>query len=224
MILVPVAGLVVVPVDPVPTERVRRAASWAGLDLGPGQEAALAGFTGWLRDEALPAGGVGPDEGGRIVPRHVADSLLFAGVWWGDRPPRTLLDVGSGVGLPGLPLAIAWPETAVTLLDRAERRTRLARRAVRVLALDNVTVVTSPLRRHRERYDLVVMRAVFPLPEAVAAVLPVLGAPGTAGLALSRQEAPPLPAEPPGWRFQVVAVPPTVLDSPAWILRMAAIE
>ena len=61
------------------------------------------------------------------------------GVGW-DAPPDEVLDVGTGVGLPGIPLAILFPETMVTLLDRGGRRVRLLHRAVRVLGLPNVVI------------------------------------------------------------------------------------
>ena len=118
-------------------------------------------FAWWLAEEAIPAGGLGPSEQPVLFSRHLADSLLFAGGWTSSgRSPGSLLDVGAGVGLPGLPLAIAWPGTEVTLLDRSSRRADLARRAVRVLGLTNVRVVTAQLREWQEAADLIVCRAV----------------------------------------------------------------
>ncbi|MDH3517696.1 MAG: class I SAM-dependent methyltransferase, partial [Acidimicrobiia bacterium] len=95
-------------------------------------------FGTWLAEEAVPAGGVADGDLDRIGDRHLLDSLAFLQGLEGI--PADLLDVGSGVGLPGIPLAVMLPETSVTLLDRSARRVRLARRAVRVLGLDNVVV------------------------------------------------------------------------------------
>ena len=125
-----------------PDDQLDRAARWAGLHLGPPERRALDDFGRWLADEGVESGGVGPIEGPRIVDRHLADSLVFAGVW-GATPSR-VLDVGSGVGLPGIPLAITHPLTDVTLLDRSGRRCRLARRVVRILGLSTITNINDP--------------------------------------------------------------------------------
>lgn len=75
-----------------------------------------------------------------MLGRHLLDSLsivphLTAGSRW--------LDVGSGGGLPGIPLAIVYPETAITLLDSNGKKTRFLFQAKTELGLDNVEVVQS---------------------------------------------------------------------------------
>lgn len=112
-----------------------------GWPIATEQLALLQRFGDFLAAEALPAGGIGPNEADRIDERHLVDSLLFAAGWDRIDPPRRLVDLGSGVGLPGIPLAILWPASRVTLIDKGGRRTDLARRAVRILALSNVEVV-----------------------------------------------------------------------------------
>lgn len=114
-------------------------------------------FAAWLKEEAVAAGGLSPGEVDRIEERHILDSLAFLqGL---DAVPSRLLDLGSGVGLPGIPLAIMLPNTQVTLLDRSGRRVRLARRATRVLGIDNVTVEQAEAA-HRT-CEVVTMRAVI---------------------------------------------------------------
>ena len=115
------------------------AAEWAGFDLGTEQADRLGVFAEWLVREAIPAGGLGPREGAKVWPRHLADSLTFA-AGWREGAPAELLDAGTGVGLPGIPLGILFPECHVTLLDRGGRRIRLLRRIVRILALEHVSV------------------------------------------------------------------------------------
>lgn len=199
-------------------EYARSAATWAGVSLTEHQERALLRFAEWLIAEAIPAGGLGPDEADRVGVRHLGDSLLFA-VGWRDRPhPASLLDVGSGVGLPGIPLAVAFPETTVVLLDRSGRRTELARRAVRVVGLDNVQVIRAEIDDHEDNYPAVVARAAVP-PQRLLPVLRRLVLPG--GRALigwhwggnDEGEAPPS-------GFATIEVPPQVLDSPIRLLRM----
>ncbi len=76
---------------------------------------------------------------GEIFTRHVLDSLnpvsLFA------NPPRTALDVGSGAGFPGIPLAIVWPTTRWFLVESREKKAGFLEKAVRELGLGNVKVV-----------------------------------------------------------------------------------
>jgi 16S rRNA (guanine527-N7)-methyltransferase len=72
-----------------------------------------------------------------MISRHILDSLVILPYLSG----ATLLDVGTGAGLPGIPLAIAQPELAVTLLDSNAKKTRFLQQAKAELALDNITVV-----------------------------------------------------------------------------------
>jgi 16S rRNA (guanine527-N7)-methyltransferase len=86
--------------------------------------------------------------------------------------------VGSGGGLPGIPLAIARPDARVTLLEATGKKAAFLERAARGLGLDNVRVLTARAEeaahdsRERERYDVVVARAVAPLPALVELTLP----------------------------------------------------
>ncbi len=136
-------------------------AKWAGLDLGGEQEGQLERYAGWLADEALQAGGIGPDEASHVWERHILDSLMFAA---GLGAEEWVLDVGTGVGLPGIPLSIARPETEFLLLDRSGRRVRLIRRIARILGLGNVEVVEADARawlRNRGPIPCFVMRGVL---------------------------------------------------------------
>lgn len=74
-----------------------------------------------------------------LVSRHVLDSLAIHPLV----PAGRLLDVGSGAGFPGVPLAIALPRLDVTLLDSAGKRARFLRHVVRTLRLERVEVVES---------------------------------------------------------------------------------
>lgn len=72
-----------------------------------------------------------------MVTRHLLDSLAIVPYLTG----QTLLDVGSGGGLPGIPIAISKPELAVTLLDSNSKKTRFLQQAKAELDLTNVTVI-----------------------------------------------------------------------------------
>lgn len=205
----------------------RRVAAWAGRDLDETQVARLEQYADWLESEAIPAGGLGPREGGRLWDRHVADSLAFAVAWKDRPPPDEILDVGSGVGLPGIPLAILWPDTVVTTLDRGGRRIRLLRRATRIIGLTNVSVAQGDVFSVADEWESVVFRGAVKAPEAVGLAARLLEVGGSAVLGLSRR-----PEEPTtgrdlvnlagalGLQGEVAEVPVGVLDAPAWLLIM----
>lgn len=192
---------------------MERAAAHAGLELGGGQRTKLELFGDWLRDEGVAAGAIGPNEAARIEQRHLADSLLFA-LPWRLQAPTALLDVGSGAGLPGIPLAVAWPECRVTLLDRSTRRCQLARRAQRVLELTNVEIRHGDLGEiETKSWPAATARAVG---RQLWGELGRILAPGGLAVVGGSHTAPPNAG--PG--VEVVAVPDGVLDHTVWLLMI----
>lgn len=189
-----------------------------GVELSPSQTDQLERYLEFLRSDAVAAGGIGPGETERLADRHVADSMLFlAGIGSGI---TTVTDIGSGVGLPGLPIAICRPDLAVTLVDRAQRRTDLARRAVRILGLTNVAVRTEDANRVDIPSDVFTFRASFPIEVAAGFVAGQSGS-VTGLLGVSRQdERPDIPKPPAGVDFRLTEESKGVLDSPFWLLRM----
>ena len=95
---------------------------------------------------------------GRLIARHLLDALSLAPMLRGS----AVLDLGTGAGLPGVPLAIAHPEVAFTLVDRSERRIRFVRQTIIELDLRNVAAVASDFVDFRPSnlFDTVVSRAV----------------------------------------------------------------
>ncbi len=91
---------------------------------------------------------------------------------------RTLIDVGSGGGLPGLPLKLARPELEVTLLEADQAKSAFLVQASARLGLEGVEVVSMRAEeaghdpRYRERFDLAVARALAPMPALVELCLP----------------------------------------------------
>ena len=100
-----------------------------------------------------------------MVQRHLLDSLAAIPFLSG----RNFVDVGSGAGLPGIPLAIWLPERRFWLLDSSGRKTRFLRQAQMELQLTNVEVVQARVRdwRPTQRFEGVLSRAFAPLPELV---------------------------------------------------------
>lgn len=107
-----------------------------------------------------------------MVTRHVLDSLAVVPYL----PAGALIDVGSGAGLPGIPVAVAAPARAVTLLDRAHKRTYFLTEVAARLALTNVTVVTARAEDHRppQRFAAVVTRAFASLGDIALATAHLL--------------------------------------------------
>jgi 16S rRNA (guanine527-N7)-methyltransferase len=120
-------------------------------------------------------------EGAAMISHHLLDSLSVLPFIKGE----SVLDVGSGAGLPGLPLAVARPDCQCVLLDSNGKKTRFMRQAVLELGLPNVTVVQSRIEEYRPEpaFDTVVSRAFGVLVEFVQATRGVR-APGTRLLAM----------------------------------------
>lgn len=101
----------------------------------------------------------------RMVSHHLLDSLAVLPYLQGE----TLLDVGSGGGLPGIPLAIARPALQVTLIDSIAKKTAFLLQAKAELGLANVSVVTGRVEDHEPEapFDLITSRAFADLREFV---------------------------------------------------------
>ena len=184
----------------------------AGFALDEVQVELLEAYRDWLKTEAIPAGGLGPAEADRLDQRHIADSLLFA--WPFGEFPRTVADLGTGVGLPGIPLAVLWPETAVRLVDRSGKRIDLARRACRVLGLENVDTQQADLTNLKETFHAIVSRATIP-PGRLSGHVRELLLPG--GLAVVGGSWTTEPDER-GW--DTLQIPREMLDRGVWLLIM----
>jgi len=104
-----------------------------------GHGAELKSFVALLRAKAVPQGMVAKTDVDRLWDRHVVDSLRALPCL--PDTPATILDVGSGAGLPGIPLAIARPDCRLTLIESRSRRAAFLELVVDELRLPNVRVV-----------------------------------------------------------------------------------
>lgn len=119
----------------------------------------------------------------RMVTHHVLDSLAI--LEWIPTGPVRLLDVGSGAGLPGIPLAIARPDLAVTLVDSNHKKGTFMQQAVAELGLRNAVVRVARVEElpADAPFDVVVSRAFSDLATFAEACLHLL-APGGRLLAM----------------------------------------
>jgi 16S rRNA (guanine527-N7)-methyltransferase len=100
-----------------------------------------------------------------MITLHLLDALSVLPYLQGS----SLLDVGSGGGLPGIPLAIARPELSVTLLDSSHKKSAFQRQAKVELGLKNVEVVCGRVEKYQpaQKFDMVISRAFSDLAEYV---------------------------------------------------------
>jgi len=147
----------------------------------------------WQRSQRL----VGSSDPEWIVDNIVLDSLLFTLVL----PARCerILDIGSGAGVPGIPLSVVLPETSFTLLEARSKRVSFLAAAIREVPLRRCEVVNARLdifvRTATPRYDCAVMRCAGD-PRTLAAQAATLLAPGGCFIAAG----PPKPDQGSGWR------------------------
>jgi 16S rRNA (guanine527-N7)-methyltransferase len=128
--------------------------------------------------EAIRLGYLGPREQERLWDRHLDDAFGLAAI----RRPRSgerWVDLGSGAGLPGLPLAVAHRATSYTMVDAQRRRLEWIGATAAALGLTNVTVVHARLEDYgqgpaRESFDVATARALGPLPVVAELGLPLL--------------------------------------------------
>lgn len=180
------------------------AAGLAALGL-PLDEAARTRLLAY-RDELVRWGRThnltGVRDPGRMVPVHLLDSIALAPLVRGVR----VVDVGSGGGLPGVPLAIARPDLEVTLIEPRAKRALFLAHIVRTLALGNVIVERCRAEDAPPgaRYDTVVTRAFGTLAQFVAAAGPLCAEGGSLLAAKGRDPRAEVAALPPGWGAEIL--------------------
>ncbi|MBI4901486.1 MAG: 16S rRNA (guanine(527)-N(7))-methyltransferase RsmG, partial [Actinobacteria bacterium] len=114
-----------------------------------------------LATRGVEWGLIGPREVPRLWERHILNSAAIAGLV---PSGASVVDVGSGAGLPGIPLAVLRPDLDVVLLEPLLRRADFLTETVRELDLaDRVRVVRGRAEEHKASYDVVTCRAVAPL-------------------------------------------------------------
>lgn len=117
-------------------------------------------------------------EPAEITIKHFLDSLSVCLALPDLARPRSMIDVGSGAGFPGVPLKLALPHLRLTLLESSGKKTDFLHHLVEVLRLAEVTISTARAEEaghqpeHRRRYDVAVARAVAALPVLAEYTMP----------------------------------------------------
>lgn len=144
--------------------------------FGPAVEA-IKHYVDILGTDGVERGLIGPREADRLWDRHILNSVALTGLL---PDGAEVVDVGSGAGLPGIPLAILRPDLRMTLLEPLLRRTTFLTETVAALGLsDRVQVVRGRAEEHRQQYAVVASRAVAPLGRLVGWCAPLRQADGS---------------------------------------------
>ena len=130
-----------------------------GLDLGVEQKAKLLDFSKALLQWNRRTNLISKSDERRIFSRHIVDSLSAKSFLVG----HSIVDIGSGAGLPGLPLAIASPHKKFTLCERMKKRAHFMQFVIANLGIDNAQVIEAPFEEivsKGESFNCVVSRGV----------------------------------------------------------------
>jgi len=167
---------------PFDIERVGRALGDAGQDLGRDERAKLAEYLNLLVKWNTAYNLTGIRDPDALVDRHLVESLELAPLLRGAR----IADVGTGAGLPGIPLAIVAPDRHFVLIESRAKRVRFLRHVAAMLGLGNAEIAHCRVEdlRCEHAFDTVLARAVAP-PAELAAMTRHLTAPGTVLLLLT---------------------------------------
>lgn len=123
------------------------------------------------------------DRGDAVV-RHLLDSLSIVPIWHelaGAAPPKRALDLGTGGGFPGAPLAVAWPTTRVVMADATGKKVRAVTQCLKAAGVENAQALQvrgeqmpALFRDLRGSFDLCVARAVGPAAGLVREFAPLV--------------------------------------------------
>jgi len=141
------------------SEKLIKGSQALGIELSEQQQKLLLKYVGLLQKWNKAYNLTAVREPLAMVTYHLLDSLTMVEYFQGE--PQSVIDVGTGAGIPGIPLAIMFPNSHFTLLDSNGKKTRFMQQAKIELGLKNVDVVNSRVELFRPEvgFDIVVSRA-----------------------------------------------------------------
>jgi 16S rRNA (guanine527-N7)-methyltransferase len=164
-------------------EQLRLQSTGWGVELDRAQILLLSEYADLLAGYEL-ANVIGTKHKDEIVREHLLDALSCLTVE-DLRQERSLIDVGTGAGLPGIPLSIAQPKLRVTLLESAEKKVRFLKGACAELSLGNLAVLRARAEElgrrpaYRGVFDVATARALATLPVVIEYCAPLVRIGGT---------------------------------------------
>lgn len=135
---------------------IAQTAAELGVPIEPARVPMLAGYARLLLERGVPAGIVAEGDRERIWERHILDSLR-AGAFVGQA--RTALDLGSGGGLPGIPLAISSEQLQVGLVERRRSRVAFLELAIAELGIGNAEAIPAGTEQLERSVEICTARA-----------------------------------------------------------------
>ncbi|MCE9620236.1 MAG: 16S rRNA (guanine(527)-N(7))-methyltransferase RsmG [Planctomycetes bacterium] len=180
---------------PAPPPHFHEALKSQSIELDPGDEEKLTEFLSHLLHVNQQFNLTAIKDPAEAWVKHIADSLSLLPFLMA-LEAKQVADIGSGGGLPGIPLAIAMPGTHFSLIESTGKKARFLSEAVQRLGLKNVTVLTERIeeaaafrRKEREGMDAVTCRAVGQLASIIELAVPLLKVGGVL-LAIKGERAP----------------------------------
>jgi len=169
---------------PIPQELLKQGARDLGVELSRSQIEQFELFADMLLEWNRKFNLTRITEPEEIVTKHFLDSLTcLQGTEI--KPGAKMIDVGTGPGMPGIPMKIARPDTALVLLDSVRKKLLFLQEVVQRLRLSDVQILHARAedagrdRSYRGRYDIVLARALGKLPQVVELCLPFATLGGT---------------------------------------------
>jgi 16S rRNA (guanine527-N7)-methyltransferase len=115
----------------------------------------------------------------KVQINHFLDSLTVVSVWKpsGNKPNPKVIDIGTGAGVPGIPLKIVFPQIRLSLMDSTNKKITFLNHLKHKLGLDDIVVISGRAeelahQQYRESYDLVLARGLAPMPTLAELTIP----------------------------------------------------
>jgi 16S rRNA (guanine527-N7)-methyltransferase len=156
-----------------------------------------------------------------ILTLHMLDSLSVVS-HLGEA--QSIIDVGTGGGFPGIPLAVACPGRHFTLIDGTQKKIRFVAESIAALDIRNATAIAARAENMEQRFDLVVVRAVGTLAELVHNAGDLVGSQGRLLAMKGRLPEEEIRAVPRAWRAEVVKLRVPGLDAERHLVSLSRVS